>query len=203
MSMQSTARSPHALSPVRSLLVVIDVQERLVPTIAQHESVVRNIRFLMDVAELLKVRTVVTEQYPKGLGPTIPELASHKVVASRLEKIRFSAAQVLLESGLANADSAGPIQFVLAGIESHICVQQTALDLLHAGHAVFLAADATGSRHPADSAMAIQRMQKAGVIVTTVESAAFEWCEKAGSDEFKSLSQLVRARYRQITEPSG
>ena len=188
-------RSSQLLSVSRSVLVVVDVQERLLPSIEGRETLVRNIRFLLDAAELFHVKAVATEQYPKGLGPTVPELAGHAGITAKFEKLRFSAAEVLDGSNLLNvtAQESGA-QVVLAGIEAHICVQQTALDLVAMGYSVFLPADATGSRHSADYEAALHRMQSLGVIITTAESIAFEWCEAAGSDQFRTLSRLVKER---------
>lgn len=188
-------RSPMLLTAERSRLVVIDVQEKLLPAISDQDQLLKNIRFLLDAAEILSVRTILTEQYPKGLGATVDALSGHPVIATRLEKLRFSAADVLRESiGNENASALKPLQIVLAGIETHVCVQQTALDLVAEGIMVFLASDATGSRHSADQLQSLRRMEAAGVIVTTVESIAFEWCEAAGTEQFKALSRLVKNR---------
>ena len=187
--------SPYLLNASSSILVVVDVQERLLPSIERRESVVRNIRFLLDAAELFRVKTVITEQYPKGLGPTVPELAGHAGITATLDKLRFSAAEVLDNSQVLNvADQESFPQVVLAGIEAHICVQQTALDLVAMGFPVFLPADATGSRHSTDYLAALQRMQACGVTITTAEAIVFEWCEAAGSDQFRTLSRLVKER---------
>ncbi len=191
----SASRSPLLLTPERSRLVIIDVQEKLFPSISDHDQLLKNIRFLLDVARILNVRSILTEQYPKGLGPTVSELCGHSAIAARLEKLRFSAAEVLCESEqLDIRSSSAPVQILLAGIETHICVQQTALDLISRNISVFLACDASGSRYTADHFQSVRRMEAAGVIVTTVESIAFEWCESAGIEQFRSLSRLVRNR---------
>jgi len=187
-------RSQKLLTPQRCSLIVIDVQERLLPAILNRDSLVFNIRFLMDAAELLKVRTIVTEQYPKGLGPTVSELVRHPAISVTLEKLRFSAAEILHDSNELALSDGEPRQIVLTGIETHICVQQTALDLISRGHSVLLATDATGSRHAADYLPAVERMRGEGVAITTCDAIAFEWCEIAGSDQFKALSRLVKAR---------
>ncbi len=193
----SVSRSPLLLNADRSRLVIVDVQEKLFPSIHDREQLLKNIRFLLDAAEILNVRTVLTEQYPKGLGPTVSELSGHPVIAARLEKIRFSAAEVLRQSEqFDTVSSPEPIQVVLAGIETHVCVLQTALDLVSQGIAVFIASDAVGSRHPIDHTHCLRRMESAGVILTTAESIAFEWCEAAGTEQFKALSRLVRNRDR-------
>lgn len=186
-------RSDQLLTASRSILVVVDVQERLLPSIDHGETLVRNLRFLLDAAEMFRVKTVFTEQYPRGLGPTVPELAGHPGITAKLEKLRFSAAEALENANALNvADQELCSQVVLAGIEAHICVQQTALDLIGMGFPVFLPADATGSRHSADYMAALQRMQACGVTITTAEAIAFEWCETAGSDQFRTLSRLVK-----------
>jgi nicotinamidase-related amidase len=176
------------LTAADSQLIVIDVQERLLPVIQHQKSIAASIRFLMDAAEICQVPVVVTEQYPKGLGLTVETLRNHSATVSKIEKLRFSAADELSNSSVtAN-------QVVLAGIESHICVQQTALELRHRGIQVFVAADCIGSRHAEDSRQAIDRMHRAGIVISTAEAIAFEWCERAGTERFKSLSRLVRDR---------
>lgn len=187
---------PSLLTSHASCLIVIDVQERLVPVISDPLKLRRNIRFLMDAAQLFSIPVLVTEQYPKGLGKTVSELAEHPAITARMEKTRFSAAEVLGESDLLksnNAETRRP-QLILAGIEAHICVQQTALELLQKGHMVYLPCDAVSSRVPQDAAMALDRLRSAGVIVTSCESIVFEWCETAGTDVFRQLSRLVRDR---------
>ncbi len=180
--------NPTRLIACDSKLVVIDVQARLLPVIQDHQSVAATIRFLLDTAEIMQVPAVLTEQYPKGLGPTVELLRNHAATFTTIEKIRFSAADELLKDGVtAN-------QIVLAGIESHICVQQTALELQSRGLQVLIAADGIGSRHAEDSCRAMDRMDRAGIVISTAEAIAFEWCERAGTERFKALSRLVRER---------
>lgn len=183
------------LSASHAKLIVIDVQERLLPVIRHHARVAASIRFLMDAALILNVPAIVTEQYPKGLGQTVDLLRNHPATVQTLEKIRFSAAEVLGSYPAASTFKAdGPRQVVLVGIESHICVQQTALDLRDKGIAVFVASDAVGSRFIEDHEIALRRMAAAGVTISTCESFAFEWCRQAGTESFKALSRLVRDR---------
>ncbi len=211
------------LSVPQSQLVVIDVQERLMPAIRDHQSVTASIRFLMDAAAILQVSAVVTEQYPKGLGATVELLRNHPATVTTLEKLKFSAAEALMTApsvsgapakeelrstsfgfnmlcAAQEATSAPehprrrPLQIVLAGVETHVCVQQTALELSEQGFHVFVAADCVGSRFRDDHKWALHRMADAGVIITTAEAIAFEWCERAGHDTFKSLSRLIRDR---------
>ncbi len=182
-----------------SQLIIIDVQERLLPVILGQERLAASIRFLMDVAAILGVPAIVTEQYPKGLGPTVELLRNHPATILTLDKLRFSAAETLISNARGAKQATRmtrpmPEQIVLVGIESHVCVQQTALELRDKGLNVFVAADCIGSRHAEDHDTALRRMAAAGVTVTTAESIAFEWCGEAGNDRFKALSRLVRDR---------
>ena len=199
--MNPATHSATLLKAPRSGLAVIDIQERLLPSISERDRVIRNTRFLLEAAHILNVRTVFTEQYPKGLGPTVSGLTGSLSTAPVLEKLAFSAAEVLQTAGFLNPlnrpvppNSENPGSIVLAGIETHICVQQTALQLLTAGHAVYIALDAVSSRNLIDHQTAIERMRHAGAVITTSEAIAFEWCERAGSEQFKALSRLVKER---------
>jgi len=172
-------------------LVVIDMQERLLPVIGSADSITQRCRFLLEAAGLLSVPIILTEQYPRGLGATVEVLRNAAANAAALEKLQFSAADVILKAGLLHPECR---QLVLAGIETHICVQQTALDLIAAGWKVTLAADASGSRHELDRSIAISRLQVAGVVVSSAEAIAFEWCRTAEHPAFRQLSALVRAQ---------
>src|SRR5690606_31489435 len=134
-----------------------------------------------------------TEQYPRGLGPTVPELA--ELLSERPEKQRFSCAEALAW-GSANEPTDPQLRdrtkVVLAGIEAHVCVLQTALDLLADGYQVSVAAAAVGSRRRLDRQIGLQRMADTGAVITTTESILFEWCETAAADEFKEISRLVK-----------
>ena len=196
----STTSPSALLLPQLSQLVVIDVQEKLLPAICEPHKLSSAIRFLMDAAAILQISAIITEQYPKGLGPTVAPLRQHAATIRTLEKIQFSAAQTLINGAWAAETSEtavpvpGPSQIVLVGIETHVCVQQTALELCHQGFQVFVAADCVGSRFPDDHQWGLHRMGQAGVIVTTAEAIAFEWCGRAGTDRFKALSGLIRNR---------
>jgi nicotinamidase-related amidase len=197
--MSRDSRSP-LISAQQSQLVVIDVQEKLLPTIYDQHNVAAAIRFLMDAAAILEVCVTVTEQYPRGLGPTVEQLRNHSSPIRTLEKLQFSAAETLMTDAWASEASKkdipgrSPTQIVLAGIETHVCVQQTALELTNNGFQVFVAADCVGSRFPDDHHWGLHRMANAGVIITTGEAIAFEWCERAGHDRFKALSRMIRDR---------
>ncbi len=184
-------RSPELASRDDSRLLIVDVQERLLPHILHGERVVENCRKLLEGSKILGVPAFATEQYPKGLGRTVPALAGH--FASMPEKLRFSSAECLGWPMAAQAGD-GRHRVVVAGIETHVCVQQTALDLIAQGYRVIVPADAVGSRSELDWKFALDRLTISGAVVTTTESILFEWCEVAGTDEFKAISRLVTGR---------
>lgn len=171
-------------------LLVVDLQERLVPAILDRERLLANALRMVRAAEILGVPRFATEQYPRGLGPTVPELAA--LLPDRPAKVTFHCcgAPGIVE-GLA---AAGARHVTLAGIEAHVCVAQTALELLRLGYRVQVPADAVGSRHRLDEEVALRRLEQAGVVVTTVEAALFEWTEGADHPRFKEISALVKDR---------
>ncbi len=181
-------RSPELMSRDDTALLVVDVQEKLIGLIPGHERIVWNIRRLIDSAELLSVPVVATEQYPKGLGHTIPPLAER--LGEVPDKLTFSCSSCT--EVFAPLVERGVHRFLVVGIEAHVCVQQTVLDLLAAGHRVYVAADAVGSRFADDREFGLRRMETCGAVLTTTESALFEWCERSDIPEFKTISQLVR-----------
>jgi len=190
-------RSPELLSPGRSRLLLVDVQEKLIPTIHDHEAIIRRATFLLDAAQQMEIPVTVSEQYPKGLGPTISALADHPAVGTTFEKVRFSASEQFCdELGLGDhiAPDAhdGRDQVLLVGIEAHVCVLQTAFDLTARGFRVYVAEDAVGSGAARDHAMGVQRMRDAGITICTAEGAAFEWCETAEAEQFRTMSKLIR-----------
>lgn len=181
-------RSPDLMSPADTGLLVIDVQGKLITLVPEHQRIIWNIRRLLDGASALQVAAAGTEQYPQGLGPTVPELAAK--LGALPAKTAFSCG----ECGGIFRDWAerGIRKILLCGIEAHVCVQQTALDLLAHGFRVFLAVDAVGSRFEIDYHTALRRLESSGVTLTTTEAALFEWCGRAGTPEFKQVSALVR-----------
>jgi nicotinamidase-related amidase len=181
-------RSPELMSRGDAALLVVDVQEKLVAALPDGPRVVWNVRRLIDGAKILGLPVVATEQYPKGLGPTVPELA--KRLGPIPSKLTFSGGGCPGLFGELQAHGIGKI--LVAGIEAHVCVQQTVLDLLADGWRVYVAADAVGSRFEVDSRSALGRMDSAGATLTTTEAALFEWCEAAGTPEFKQISRLAR-----------
>src|SRR5207253_10749921 len=186
---------PHAtqMSAGDTGLLVVDVQEKLMPLLPNAAAIIRNIAFLIDAARLLDVPVQATEQYPKGLGPTVPELARRLPERSAETAFSFCAIPSVVEG----FRRAGRPKIVLAGIEAHVCVLQTALDLLVLDFRVYVAADATGSRYANDQEIALRRMEQAGAILVTAETIVFDWTGGAGNPRFKEISKLVRERMKQ------
>ena len=187
---------PHAtqMSAADTGLLVIDVQEKLVPLILDAPALVRNIAFLVDGARLLDVPVQATEQYPRGLGPTVAELA--KRLPERPDKTAFSSCAV--PSVVEHFRRAARPKVVLAGIETHVCVLHTALDLLALDFRVYVAVDAVGSRYRIDHDTALRRLEQAGAVLTTSEGCVFEWLGGAGHPRFKAASQLVQQRMKAL-----
>jgi nicotinamidase-related amidase len=181
-------RSPELMSADDTGLLVVDVQQKLLPLIPGHRRLVWNIRRLLDGAQILGVAAAGTEQYPQGLGPTAPELAAR--LGSCPAKLTFSCGGC--PEIFRSWQHRGIHRVLLAGIESHVCVQQTAFDLLAAGFRVYVAVDAVAARHEIDHLTALRRMESSGATLTTTEAALFEWCQAAGTDRFKQISALVR-----------
>lgn len=185
---------PIQLKAGRSAVLVVDVQEKLMVKIPRAQELVRNIAFLIDAAGLAGVSVSATEQYPKGLGPTVAELA--KRLPPRPEKLAFSCCAV---PGLVEGyKKEGREQIVVVGIESHVCVLNTVLDLLAAGLRVFLCADAVASRFALDHEVALRRLEQAGAVPTTVETAGFEWLGGSQHPRFKDYSALVQERMKAL-----
>ncbi|HWU34998.1 MAG TPA: isochorismatase family protein [Methylovorus sp.] len=174
-----------------SQVVVIDVQQKLCAAMPAEaaQTMLRNIGILLQAAALLDVPSLYTEQYPQGLGPTMEALQPWLEKTPRVEKTVFSCWQA---PGFRQHLTSDRPQIVLAGMEAHICVLQTALDLQAHGHQVIIAADAVLSRQIAHRDNALQRLLQAGVMVSNTESIVFEWLGAAGSDAFKQISKLIR-----------
>ena len=174
-----------------SVLVVIDIQARLLAKIPTATTLVRNAAFLLDVAALLDVPIRATEQYPKGLGPTAPEIAK-RLPTPVPAKTAFSCCGA--DGFLADLRALGRSTVVLVGMETHVCVAQTTLDLLAAGYRVILPVDALGTRFAVDHETALRRMERAGAVTTTVEAIGFEWVGNSADPRFKSFTKLVVER---------
>jgi nicotinamidase-related amidase len=170
----------------RAALVVVDVQEGFRKAIPDFERVAKATATLIEGAEALGILILVTEQYPKGLGETASEVAEHLPEGTDpLEKVVFSAADA---DGF---DLGGCDQALVCGIETHVCVNQTVLDLLDAGTEVQVAEDAVGSRTEENKRVGLHKMERAGATLTSVETALFELLGRAGTDEFKQIQKLI------------
>ncbi len=178
------------LARERSLLFVVDVQERLLPAMAAGEACVARIRLLLEGARHLGVPVMASEQYPKGLGPTVAPVREALGAAPVFEKITFSCARdaTIREAVLAS----GRRQLVLCGIEAHVCVLQTALDFTAEGLRVAVVADAVDSRRRESRRRALVRLRQHGVELVESEMVLFEWLERAGTNEFRTIARLVR-----------
>ncbi len=170
----------------RAALVVVDMQEAFRPAVQDFEQVATETAKLIDGARALGLPIVLTEQYPKGLGHTVPEVADHLDGVEPVEKVCFSGARA---DGF---DLGDRDQAVLCGIEAHVCVSQTAHDLLERGVEVHVARDAVTSRTAANRDVGLHKMEQSGAILTSVETALFELVGAAGSDEFKQVQRLVK-----------
>ncbi len=181
-------RSPALMSRGDTGLLVVDVQEKLVGLISGHARIIWNIRRLIDAATLLKLPILVTEQYPERLGGTVAELAAR--LPAPLAKREFSCLGSRELAVQLERQEIG--KWLVCGIETHVCVQQTTLDLIAAGYTTYLAVDAVGSRYEIDHHTALRRMDSAGATLTTAEAAMFEWCATSAAGEFRALSALVK-----------
>ena len=179
------------LLPATSLVCVIDVQTRLLAAMPDAERLVARVARLAAAAQILGVRRALTEQYPQGLGATAA--APLPLLPPAEEKRTFSAAACPGFEALA-APGSGITAIVVCGLETHVCISQTVLDLLAKGMAVFVAVDAVTSRHPIDHDVALRRLENAGAILTTTEAILFEWCRSADHPAFKEVRKLVLDR---------
>jgi nicotinamidase-related amidase len=169
-----------------STLLIIDIQARLFPVIDDCQALADNTLWLQQVAQRIGVPVLLTEQYSKGLGQTIPTLRAGHEPAAIIEKLHFSAVS---EGELFKRPGGERPQFVVCGSEAHVCVLQSVLDLLAAGRCVFVVAEAIGSRKASDKTLALARMQQAGASIVSREMVAFEWLEQAGSELFREVSR--------------
>lgn len=178
------------LAAAQSLLLIVDLQAKLLPAIDAGEAVLNHAAWLTDVASLLGVPRLLTEHCPARIGLTDPGLRARFDTAQIIEKSHFSAVS---EGGLLRAPAAERPQWVVCGTEAHVCVQQTVLDLLAAGRQVFVVDEGVGSRQPRDKALALARMQQNGAEIVSREMVAFEWLAHADHPQFRQvLKDFIR-----------
>jgi nicotinamidase-related amidase len=169
-----------------STLLVVDVQGKLVPAISGWEALLDQVVWLIRVARRMEIPVIACEQYPQGLGPTHPLVAAELPAGCIAGKLHFSA----VAGGCHGLDKgAGTGQFMVCGMETHVCVLQTVMELLAAGKQVFVVDEAVGSRRDPDKALALARMREAGAAIVSREMVAFEWLRKADSDLFREISR--------------
>lgn len=183
-------RHPNLLRKDDTLLVIIDIQTKLLNVIFEKERLVSSCRKLIQAAGLLEVPMVLTEQYPKGMGPTDPEISQLLANPGAIEKVSFSCCGV--EDFNRKVASFGKKQVMVIGIEAHVCVLQTVHDLLHRGYLAYVPYDAVSSRKEGDCTNALDRMRQAGAAIGSVESAVFELLERADTPVFKQVSRLIK-----------
>ncbi|HEC60283.1 hypothetical protein LCGC14_0997690 [marine sediment metagenome] len=187
-----SAHCPLIATKQGSVLVLIDIQQRLTTVMPDGigQRLIAQVAILLKASQALSIPVIVTEQYPKGLGPTESVLKSLlPEVTPIIEKTNFSAAKV--DEFVATIVQAKRRQIILTGMETHICILQTALDLQQQGYQVIVVEDAVSSRTITNQQNALQRLRQAGVIISNVESIIFEWLGDAKHPVFKSLSKLI------------
>ena len=170
----------------KSSLLLIDVQEKLTPHVLHVDALIQRCHWLMRLADELDVPLLISEQYPQGLGHTVEALNEFKPVKC-INKVHFSGYRE--SSFIQSWQEIDKQQAVIAGIETHVCVLQTAMDMNEAGLDVFVVVDAVSSRHELDHKYGLKRMKQAGIHLVTAEMVFFEWVHRAGTPEFKDLSQ--------------
>jgi nicotinamidase-related amidase len=173
-----------------SIAVVVDIQERLLPHISEGDILLSNSLKLIDGLKVLAVPFIITQQYTRGLGPTHPDISARFPGIGHVEKISFSCCGE--PSFTEKLKNAGKKNVILLGIETHVCVLQTCLDLLESGYIPVVVQDCVSSRKASDRATAFERMRKEGAIITTYESLLFELTVSAGTDTFKAVSAIVK-----------
>lgn len=183
-------RHESTLTRSSSLIVVIDVQEKLLPAITKTDSLIVGIVTLLKGAQILDIPVIYTEQYPKGLGKTDERILSELSGATRIEKVTFSS--VGERMFIDTLEQFKKTNICIVGIETHVCVTQTALDLASQNFHVTIAADAVSSRKESDKAIALARMRAAGIAVSSVESILFEMLGMCGTPEFKEILKIIK-----------
>ncbi len=179
------------LTPPSSALIVVDLQDRLLAAMANAESIVAAAERMIRAANVLQVPIIVTEQYPNGLGRTCNTIQSAigGTGSTAVEKLRFTGC---VEEVVGRLESLNRRSVIVVGVEAHVCLQQTVLDLLRLGYQPYVCVDAVTSRRAFDREVAIERMRDAGAIMTTTESVIYEMLDRAGTDQFKQILKIVK-----------
>jgi nicotinamidase-related amidase len=172
------------------IAVVIDIQEKLFPHMDGHEDLLKRCLTLLKGFNVLDIPILLTEQYPKGLGSTLPQITNELKGIAPVEKIAFSCCDE--KNFKTRLEESGATQVIICGIEAHVCVLQTVIDLTQMGLVPVVVADCISSRNPLDKEIAIERMRAEGALITTSESILFELARVAGTEQFKKISNLVK-----------
>jgi len=170
--------------------MLIDIQERLFPHMDQKEQVLRKCKILLEGFKVLGIPILITEQYPKGLGPTVEEVSKLTDLNPKIEKTAFSCCDEPAVMQTAVMQESKTV--IVCGIEAHVCVMQTVVDLIAAGYQAVVVEDCISSRKQEDKWVAVERMRAEGAVITTCESILFELARVSGTDEFKAISRLVK-----------
>ncbi len=173
-----------------AVLVIIDIQERLVPAMNRRQAVYDNCGHLIEASRLLDIPVIVTEQYPKGLGPTVSEIKDNLAAYAPMEKVTFDCCKG--DGFLDSISSLKKSRVIITGMETHVCVLQTCLSLLKEGYFVHLVSDAVCSRKKNDYLTGRELMRDAGAVITCTETVLFQLMEKAGTPEFKAISKRIK-----------
>jgi nicotinamidase-related amidase len=181
---------PTMLTTDNTVLVIIDIQEKLTRVIHNRENLVQNVLKLIKGMQVLEIPIILTEQYPAGLGLTLPEITRLIPDTKPLEKVCFSCCGI--EPFREQLESLNRRQVLIIGIETHVCVYQTAMDLQDLGYEVHLVVDCISSRHPENKEVSLAKMSQAGINLTTTEMVLFELLKVAKGDKFKQISQIVK-----------
>lgn len=172
-----------------TLLLIIDIQERLAPAVRKEREVIENNRILIETANTFNMPVVVTEQYPKGLGATVEEIKEKLQDARIFEKVSFTACTGEVMEAI---EGYGRKKIIITGMETHVCVLQTARDLLDRGYQVFLVVDGVSSRTKENYKNSLELMRDMGALISNTETIVFDLLKKAGTAEFKALSKLIK-----------
>jgi nicotinamidase-related amidase len=186
------ALSRKPLLPEECALLVIDIQEKLLPPIFNKEALVRNSQLLIHSAQILDIPVVVTTQYARGLGNTVPEIAALLPAVTPIDKIEFSCFGKDAFCSEIKDLPGNRTTMLICGMEAHICVAQTALAALELGYLVHVASDAIGSRHEWNWQVGLERIQNAGAIISSTEMMIYELLRKSGTPQFKELLQYIK-----------
>ncbi len=178
------------LKKENAIILIVDIQEKLATVMTEKEQVISRCQILVEAAKLFAMPVIVTEQYPKGLGPTVREITEPIESYQPVEKITFDCCAEPAFSG--RIDTEERREIILTGMETHICVLQTCLGLLRKGYTVHVVKDAVCSRTKQNFKTGIEMMRDAGAVITSTETVLFQLLEKAGTDEFRTLSKLVK-----------